>query len=86
MAWRSLLEDDLTVRERDCRVSSGDDRWIVAEGASLRPAVPRRGRVDVAVGALGAGLGAVRVRRRGMVGVKEGQGEIQMSSNGYGVR
>jgi hypothetical protein len=47
---------------------------MVAEGASLRPAVPRRGRVDVAVGALGAGLGAARVRRRGMVGVKEESG------------
>ena len=73
MAWRSLLGDDLTVSERDCRVSSGEERWIVAEGASLRPAVPRRGRVDEAVGTLGGGLGAgrVRVRRRGMVGMKE---------------
>lgn len=71
MAWRNLLGDDLTVKERDCLVSSGEERWMVAEGASLRPAVPRRGRVDVAVGTLGAGSGAARVRSRRMVGVKE---------------
>lgn len=73
VAWRSLLGDDLTVNERDCRVSSAEERCIVAEGASWRLAVPRRGRVEDAVGALGGGLGAVRVRvrRRGIVGVKE---------------
>ena len=71
MACRSLLGDDLTVSERDCRVSSGDERWMTAEGASLRLAVPRRGRVEEAAGALGGGLGAGRARRRGIVGVKE---------------
>lgn len=67
MAWRILLGDDLTVKERDWRVSSGEERWMVAVGASWRPAVPRRGHVEEAVGALGEGLGAARVRRRGMV-------------------
>lgn len=74
MAWRSLLGDDLTVSERDWRVSSGEERWMEAAGASLRPAVPRRGRVDEAVGAagaaLGGGLGGARVRRRGMASVE----------------
>lgn len=76
MAWRSLLGDDLTVRERDCRVSSGEERWMVAEGASWRLAVPRRGRVEDAVGALGGGLGAARVRRRRMMNVKEESGGV----------
>jgi hypothetical protein len=68
VAWRSLLGDDLTVKERDWRDSSGEERCIVAVGASWRFAVPRRGRVEDAVGAaLGGGLGAGRARRRGMM-------------------
>jgi hypothetical protein len=61
----------LTVRWIDWRVSSGEERWITAEAGDWF-AVPRRGRVDEAVGvALGAvrGAGGGRARRRGMLAV-----------------
>jgi hypothetical protein len=64
-----LLGDDLTVRCIDWRVSSGEERCMRAAAGDWL-AVPRRGRVEEAVGvALEAvrGAGAARVRRRGMV-------------------
>lgn len=74
MACLSLPGEDLTVRWMDWRDCSGEERWMTAVAGDWF-AVPRRGRVEDAVGAtLGAvrGAGAARDRRRGMFVDREG--------------
>jgi hypothetical protein len=65
-----LFGEDLTVRWIDWRVSSGEERCMTAAAGDWF-AVLRRGRVEEAAGALGAvrgaGAGAARDRRRGMI-------------------
>jgi hypothetical protein len=72
------------VRWMDWRVSSGEDRCIKAEAGDWF-AVPRRGRVEEAVGvALGAvrGAGGARARRRGMA--ENYRGDCRQGASGYG--
>ena len=81
-----MLGDDLTVRCIDWRVSSGEERCMTAAAGDWF-AVPRRGRVEEAVGVALEGVvraGGARERRRGMIAAAYGENRAGPAKAGEG--
>lgn len=81
-----MLGDDLTVRCIDWRVSSGEERCMTAAAGDWF-AVPRRGRVEEAVGVALEGVrgaGGARDRRRGMIVAAYGESRAGPAKAGEG--